>query len=184
MDAIEALLTRNSAPRLTEPAPKGHDLELMFQAALRAPDHAWLKPWRFLTIEGDARLKLADLMVNIRLASGSLSEEDETKLRSKALRAPLIVVVIADTREHPKVPILEQHISAGCAAHSMLIAAHALGYAGVWRTGGLAFDRQFAQGLGLTEAQHIVGFLYLGTREGEPKSLPKRVINDFVKEWN
>ena len=48
MDTIETLLTRKSSPRLNEPSPSKEELELIFQTALRAPDHASLKPWKFI----------------------------------------------------------------------------------------------------------------------------------------
>ena len=39
MDALDLLLNRVSVTRLVEPAPTAAQLELMFRAALRAPDH-------------------------------------------------------------------------------------------------------------------------------------------------
>ena len=67
MDALDALLNRVSAPRLCEPAPDAAQRELLFRAALRAPDHGQLRPWRFLTIEGAAREKLGELFAEIRI---------------------------------------------------------------------------------------------------------------------
>ena len=60
MNAIEAILSRKSAPRLEEPAPNDHELELIYKSALRAPDHAALKPWKFLNVSGEGRRKLAE----------------------------------------------------------------------------------------------------------------------------
>jgi nitroreductase len=50
MDTIETLLTRKSSPRLSEPSPSKDELEIIFQTALRAPDHASLKPWKFIKV--------------------------------------------------------------------------------------------------------------------------------------
>ena len=113
MDALQLLLRRNSSPKLTEPAPSSADLETMFQAALRAPDHARLRPWRFLVIEGEARHRLGDLIVDVM----GLEGEKAQQAKAKPLRAPMIVVVAAKFSEHPKVPEIEQYLSAGCAAH-------------------------------------------------------------------
>jgi nitroreductase len=55
MDTLTALLTRTSQGALTEPAPSADVLNNAFQAALRAPDHRLLRPWRYLVIEGEAR---------------------------------------------------------------------------------------------------------------------------------
>ena len=61
----------------------------------------------------------------------------------------------------------EQQLSAGAACFSLLLAAHALGYAGCWLTEWQAFDARAAKALGVGEAERIAGFVYLGTaREG------------------
>ncbi len=57
-DVLHLLHTRNSAPKLTEPGPDDAALEQILGAALRAPDHARLRPWRFLTVQGERRQAL------------------------------------------------------------------------------------------------------------------------------
>ena len=44
MKLIDSLLERNSARGLIEPFPDSNEMEKIYQAALRAPDHAKLKP--------------------------------------------------------------------------------------------------------------------------------------------
>ena len=56
------------------------------------------------------------------------------------MRAPLVLVVAAVVKENPKVPDIEQIVAAGAAAQNMLVAAHALGLGGFWRTGATAYD--------------------------------------------
>lgn len=184
MDAMELLLGRNSAPRLIEPAPSGDDLERIFQAAMRAPDHARLRPWRFLQIEGEARGELGDLYAGaLRHRKPEVTEVELQKAHRKALRAPLMIVVVVCFSEHPKVPHQEQLLSAGCAAHAMMLACHALGYAGVWRTGDNAFDDVVARGLSLGENEAIVGFLYMGSIDGNYKPLPSMESSEYVTQW-
>lgn len=183
-EVIEQLTTRNSSPRLTTPAPDRTSLEYMFQAALRAPDHAWLQPWRFLVIEGDAREKLGDLFLSALLEKDPGADDTaRSKATNAPLRAPMLVVVICRYTEHPKVPREEQVLSAGCAAHAMLLAAEAQGYAGIWRTGSYATNPLVMRELGLADNESIIGFLYFGTREGREKSLPERKLEDFVQQW-
>ena len=69
MDALDALLNRVSVPRLVEPAPDAAQRELLFRAAMRAPDHALLRPWRFLTVEGAAREQLGELFAQARFGA-------------------------------------------------------------------------------------------------------------------
>lgn len=189
MEALTLLHTRNSASKLTAPAPSGQQLDTMLKAALRVPDHAWLRPWRFLTIEGQALDRLGELFVEaaqVRLATAGAPPMDPLacdKLAAKARRAPLVIVVIAALREHPKVPAVEQLLSAGCAAHSILLAAHAQGFAGIWRTGVNAYDDRINRGLGLSASEQIVGYLYLGSLEGSAKPLRELAVEDFCQAW-
>ena len=62
MQALDALLNRVSVPRLLEPAPTAEQREVLFAAAMRAPDHGQLRPWRFLTVEGPAREQMGTLL--------------------------------------------------------------------------------------------------------------------------
>ncbi|MHA6493849.1 nitroreductase family protein [Pseudomonas borbori] len=185
MDALDGLLNRVSVPRLREPAPDIAQRELLFRAALRAPDHGQLRPWRFLTIEGAAREQLGELFVEALAGASSepLSDEAQAKARAMPLRAPLLVVVIARVHANGKVPAQEQVIAAGCAAHGILLAAHAQGIGAVWRTGELAYNTLVGSRLGLSEAEQIIGFLYLGTPERELRTPPQLQVADFVTAW-
>lgn len=184
MTALNLLQQRNSAPKLEAPAPDAAQLEQMFLAAVRAPDHAWLTPWRFLVVRGEARQRLGELFIEAALARGeALSAEQRQKYLEQPLRAPLLVVVVVRQVEHPKVPAWEQLVSAGCAAHGLLLAAEAQGFAGIWRTGVHAEDRHVATGLGLDGDERVVGFLYMGTRAGAAKPLPRRPLDAFVSDW-
>ncbi|GGJ91648.1 nitroreductase family protein [Pseudomonas matsuisoli] len=184
MDALELLTQRVSIAKLTDPAPDAGQRETFFRAALRAPDHGLLRPWRFLTVEGSARDALGDLFAKA-LEAGEEPPKPEAveKARRNPLRAPLIVVVIARVLKHPKVPALEQRLAAGCAAHGILQAAYAMGIGAIWRSGPLAYDPIVAEGLGLAEYEECLGFLYMGTPDKEPRTAPQLSIADFVSGW-
>lgn len=183
MEAIDALLNRASMPLLEAPGPTESQLEIMFQAALRAPDHGALRPFRFLVIEGEARNRLGELFLEAALhEEPELSEARRTKLLNAPLRAPAMVVVIAVTTEGHKVPVLEQQITAGCAAQNMLHAAYAQGLGAMWRTGAMAYDLHILKGLGLADNEEVIGYLYLGTPVKERKVAPLPVER-FVSQW-
>lgn len=184
MEALDALLNRVSVPRLCEPAPDAAQRELLFRAALRAPDHGQLRPWRFLTIEGAAREQLGELLVTaLQQGPAPVTAETLAKTRAMPLRAPLLVVVIARTQEHPKVPPQEQLLATACAAHGLLLAAHAMGIGAVWRTGELVYTPQVAAGLGLAVDEQVLAFIYLGTPQGERRSPTLLEPKDFVAAW-
>lgn len=184
MDALDALHNRLSIPRVTGPVPTETELDNMFRAALRAPDHGQLRPWRFLRIEGESLERLADLFVAAARADDpALRDIDAQKARAKALRAPLIIVTISKVVEHPSVPELEQDIAAGCATHAMLLAAHAQGIGAVWRTGAMSTHAVIREGLGVAENEKIVAMLYVGQETGTRRALRELPIADFVQSW-
>ncbi|MGH3140271.1 MAG: nitroreductase family protein [Gaiellales bacterium] len=167
MDALEALSTRTSPAALTEPAPDSATMERLLHAAMRAPDHGRLRPWRFIIIDGDARQAFGAILAEaLRAREPSTAESVLDRERAKPLRAPRIVVVAAELRERRGVPEIEQVIAAGAAAQNLLVAAHASGYGGFWRTGQAAYDDTVKHALGLASKDAIVGFIYLGTPTG------------------
>ena len=183
-DILQFLQQRNSASRLVAPAPSAAQLHDIFRAAVRAPDHAWLRPWRFITIAGERRTALGELLEQCLLArTPDADESARIKARSAPMRAPLVVVVVVNVSEHPKVPAVEQRLSAACAAYAILLAAEASGFAGMWRTGAAAYDRALMNGLGLAASEEIIGFLYIGSRDGAAKAIPPLDAADFVSVW-
>ena len=184
METLEALLTRNSVTSLSEPIPTQEEMEVVFQAALRAPDHAWLRPWKFIQVTGEGRKKLGDAFVQTATAGNEeLSEVLVEKAKNAPFRAPMVLVLIADIKEHPKVPEIEQIISTGAAAQNMLLALHDLGYAGVWRTGSMAFNSEITKYMELPEKNRVIGYLYVGTPNGRIKEIPSLDTKEFVTYW-
>jgi nitroreductase len=185
MQAIDALLARRSARALSDPAPDAAALELILACAVRAPDHGRLRPWRFVVIEGGARERFGALLAaQLRRTHPQSSEEALQRERAKALRAPLIVVVAAHCQPLAKIPPVEQVLSAGAAAHAMMLAAMALGFGAMWKTGAAAYDAEVKQALGLEAEAAIVGFLYLGTESAPPAAAPRREWRDLVRHWS
>ncbi len=167
MQALDALLMRRSARALAEPAPDDGALELMFAAAARAPDHGRLRPWRFVVVRNAARERFGALLADqLRRAHPQSAQETLERERLKAFRAPLIIVVAAHCEPAVKIPAIEQTLCAGAAAHAIMLAAFALGFNAMWKTGAAAYDATVKQALGLEPEDAIVGFLYLGTESG------------------
>jgi len=159
MTGIELLLQRQSNPLVTSPAPDAQALEKILAAGMRVPDHACLQPWHFTVITGNGLQRLSDLFVT----SSNKQTANIDKISKMPFRAPMIIVISSQFIEHEKVPKQEQLISVGCCAHAMQMAAFSLGFGAMWRTGELAYNKQVKQGLGISEQDEIVGFLYIGT---------------------
>ncbi|WP_339010552.1 NAD(P)H nitroreductase [Aeromonas popoffii] len=182
MDALTLLLNRHSCGRLADPAPSGEVLDNILKAGLRAPDHGTLTPWQFILFEGEGRERLGNLLAEAARARGE--DDDSVKKCSEApLRAPLLVAVATRYQAHPKVPKLEQELSAGCALMAMQMAAQAQGFNGIWRSGWFIFDERVNEGLGLAPEDQLVGFLYLGTPMLEARKLRELPPDEFVRRF-
>ncbi|MFC3395665.1 NAD(P)H nitroreductase [Brenneria rubrifaciens] len=162
MDALELLLNRRSASRLTMPAPAGEALSNIIQAGMRAPDHGTMQPWRFFVIEGEGLARFSDVLTDAAKDQG-MDDAGIDKARQAPFRAPQIITVVAHCEEHPKVPRWEQIVSAGCAVQSMQMAALAQGFNGIWRSGAWTHSPRVRKAFQCREQDEIVGFLYLGT---------------------
>jgi nitroreductase len=185
MDAIELLKTRASNGKLSEPAPDEASLRIALEAAARAPDHGGLRPWRVHLVRGPARERLGELMAGaLARQNPQASAEELDKTRRKALRAPLVIVVSAVVKAHPKVPEVEQLLAAGNAAHAILLALQAQGYAAIWRTGAPAYDPETKRAFGLGSQDALIGFIYAGTPTQPAPALARPSPEQFTTEWS
>lgn len=184
MDAIEALSTRVSCPKLEEPAPTSAQIDQLMSAAVRAADHGCLKPWRFMLIQGEGLPQLGQVFLKAALEDEpELSEAQQQKTLNMPLRAPAILVAIASCQEHPKVPLIEQQIAAGAATQNIITAAYALGLGAMWRTGAMAYSEVVCEALGLSDHEMIIGFVYLGTPQNGFRTLQPQAPNEFISDW-
>jgi len=184
METLKAIQSRNSVAHLTEPAPTIEEMEEVYKGALRAPDHAWLRPWKYIEIRGDARKKLADCFIKASISSGEeMTDELREKLEKAPFRAPMVIVLAADIKEHPKVPKIEQIISLGASGQNILLALHDMGYSAVWRTGKMAFNKHITDALELPPNYEVIGYLYVGTPSGNIKKLPELDLTNHLTRW-
>ncbi|KAA1173857.1 nitroreductase [Marinobacter salinexigens] len=175
------LLNRRSEPRLQAPAPDKATLEQAFACAARAPDHALLRPWRYLVVEGEGLQALGDLFASA-CSEGSTSQEIE-KARHAPLRAPMVIIGIASPTHHPKVPEVEQVMSAAAGVSFIELALQEAGFGVMWRTGSPAYSPVVHQGLGLEDGESIIAFLYTGTVTSEKPAVPRPELSDYVGRW-
>jgi len=185
MEAMELLLTRYSASKLGAPPPSMEAVDAILEAAAHAPDHGRLKPWRLILIEGDARQAFGEILAKSLAGRNPLAGDQAlAREREKALRAPLIIVVATRCDRSAKIPTVEQILSAGCAAYSVMLAAFAQGLGAFWRTGEAAYDEVVKGALGIASDDQIIGFLYVGTDIGGAPSRPRAVVQELAQRWN
>jgi nitroreductase len=184
MDAMELLLSRESALKLEPPGPDRAALDAIFQSAVRAPDHGRLRPWRFVVIPEDKRVRFGDVMADsMQRREPAASAEMLQRERDKAMRAPIIVVAAAHVQKGHKIAEAEQLAAAVAATQNIMLAANAQGYGAMWKTGASAYDATVKQALGLAPDDDIVGFIYLGKQVGGGIQTPRPAAADYVSIW-
>ena len=183
METIEAIHTRQSIGNV-KPDPVPRELiEKLLSAAVQAPNHYKVRPWRFVVLTGAARERLGEVMAQSFLKKfPDLPSETQVKAvekeRSKPLRSPVLIVVGVDKPSESKVIEIENVCATAAACQNLLLAAHALGLAAKWRTGDPARDPQVKQFLGFEPDQYLIAFLYVGYPEGECGTVDRPSFDD------
>ncbi len=169
---------------LGEPGPGDAELREIFKAAVCAPDHGALRPWRFHVIRGAARRRLSELFAaGVTRRNPDAAEKEIEKEREKPLRSPLTIAVVAKTVMGHKVPPVEQAYSAAAAAMNILNAVHALGFGAKWVTGANCHDAVFRRDFGLDVEDQLIGFIHVGTPLEKPRAPDRPDPAAFVVEW-
>jgi nitroreductase len=182
-ELIDAIRSRRSLGKCTDEVPDVALIRELLEAATWAPNHKQTEPWRFVVLTGDARKELGDAMG--RAAARDIEDPDAAKAAyekavNKPLRAPYVVAVYAVP--NPIVPEVEEIAATAAAVQNMLLAAHALGLAAMWRTGALVFSPEVREFLQMPEVSHMLGTVYIGCPNMEPPVRQRRSINE-VTTW-
>jgi nitroreductase len=167
MDVETAIRTRRTHKAYApEPLPR-KELEGLLELASWAPNHNLTVPWRFRVVGPQALRRLKD-------AAGP---EGAAKLD----RAPTLVVVSCVLAGDPVAEEEDLHATA-VASYIVLLAAHARGFAGYWRTPGLLRTDAGRAAVGLPESERFVGLIHLGHPRQE-KAAPERPGADRVTTY-
>ncbi len=164
--AVAPLVERRSVSpkRLGGSGPGRDDIDRMLKAALRAPDHGGLHPWRVIEFASAQRDALAELFEQEKLRRDPLAPADDLRrAREHATRPPLLLAFVVTPLIRSHVPVREQWLSAGAALGNLLNAAHGLGYGAIILSGERYFDAELTTKLGVAQDEFLAGFVSLGT---------------------
>jgi nitroreductase len=188
MSILETLIDRTSTPpRLMEETdgPTPSDIQDILRAAMSAPDHGSVRPWRFVIIEGDDRAILGRVFADaLKTRDPGATEEAIAKEINRPLRAPVVIAILARVvHDRPNVPEIEQIVATACAAQNMLLAANAKGFGGILLTGKNAKDKNVRAFFGLKPGDEIVSFLYLGKSKSDQPTKPRPDPAQFIEKF-
>jgi len=181
MDAIDALMSRRSYARcnLVQPAPSKSQIETILQAAMSVPDHGNLKPWRFILVEGQG---IQDLSMLVKQKySSKMSEEDVDAFVQEIAMTPMMLFVCSDLTLDHRVSVLDQQLAGAAACEHILLAIHALDFAGIWHTS--EADGDLRHLLNLKKEDEILGVLSIGTPKKTSKA-KRKSFSDYTQTWD
>jgi len=169
MDVFEAIHNRYSQGKV-KPDPVPRELiEKMLHAAVQAPNHYKVRPWRFVVLTGEGLRKLGDVMAaSQEERHPEFPSEAFDKCRALPLRAPVVIAVGVDKPSEAKVLEIENVCAAAAATQNLLLAA-----TDIW-----ARDAKVKEFLGFVADQLIIGFIYLGYPEFASEPVPRSSFED------
>jgi nitroreductase len=167
MSVFETIQRRRSIGKMTEQVPTKEQIEQLLEAAIHAPNHHKVEPWRFFVLAGKVREELGGIMESslAKRLSDTQNEKVQAQLakeRHKPLRSPVLIIVASEAPEQGNVLDIENVEAVAASVENMLLTAEELGLAAMWRTGDAAYDPRVKAWLGLKAEDHIVAILYLG----------------------
>ncbi|MAY63102.1 MAG: nitroreductase [Rhizobiales bacterium] len=182
--ALKAYLeTRRSIPafQMGEPGPSTEEILEMLTLARRVPDHGKLAPWRFIVYRGEERERVSRELSEIAIANNpDISDNLRQVEQTRFTRAPVVVGVVSRAAPHVKIPVWEQHLSAGAVCLNLIMAANALGYSSNWITEWYAFDKSVYPILGVKDDEQVAGFIHIGTPQVPPTERARPELGDIV----
>jgi nitroreductase len=167
LELEEAIRTRRTHKAYAPEPVDRATLDELFELARWAPNHKLTNPWRFRVLGSNAldRLKAA---------------ADDPIAAAKLDRAPTLVVVSAAQTGDPVVD--EEDVCATAAAvYAVLLAAHARGLAGYWRTPAIIRTPSGREAVGIPDSERVLGLLHLGHPRQEPRAPERAPVHDVVE---
>ena len=167
MEVEEAIRTRRTH-KAYRPEPVDRALiEELLDLARWAPNHNLTNPWRF-------RILGPQSLARLKQAAGA-------EAAAKLDRAPTLVVAsVIETGD----PIRDEEdlCAAAVASYIVLLAAHARGLAGYWRTPDVLRTPEGRAAVGIPDGERFVGLIHLGHPIQERRT-PERAPADQVVEF-
>jgi nitroreductase len=181
MEIFEAIHGRMTIGKVKQEPLTRDIVEKLLSAAVQAPNHHKVRPWRFVVVSGNGRNKMGEVMAASFLERNpDAGPESLDKTRALPLRAPVVIAIGVDKPEEPRIDQIENISAASAAGMNILLAAHALGLGAKWNTGDWARDSKLKEFLGFASDQYIVGFIYVGLPDIVPEPYIRKGFEDRV----
>lgn len=167
--------------RLIAPGPDDAQFFAMLEAAAAAPDHGQLLPWRFIQVPDSQRARLGEVFAQaLAERDAAATPEQLEQAREKAFRSPRLLLLVLDAqRGDPEVDLSERLISAGAAVQNVLLVATAQGFGSALTSGKALKSTVLRRCFSLTEAEHAVCFISIGSVASRRPARPRPALSDY-----
>jgi nitroreductase len=165
MDLDTAIRTRRTHKAFRPTPVPRVVLDELFDLARWAPNHNLTNPWRFRVVGPDA-------LARLKQAAGA-------EAAPKLDRAPTLVVCSCVLSGDPVQDEEDLHATA-CAAYIVLLAAHARGLAGYWRTPEVLRSDQGRDAVRLPADERFVSLIHLGEPVQERQAPDRAAVAETV----
>lgn len=188
-ETLALLARRRSTPikMLGGPGPDADALKDIIRIAARVPDHRRVGPWRFIIIDGETDgPALGEALEPIRAKELGSDYTDAERMATRELfmRAPVAICVVSSPDYNHKTPVWEQELSAGAVCQNLLLAANAMGWAGIWLSEWCAFSQEAKAVFGVSPEEKVAGFIHLGTAKAAPPERPRPDLDERISNWS
>jgi nitroreductase len=165
MDLEEAMRTRRTHKVFGAQAVPRETVEELLELARWAPNHNLTNPWRFRVL-GPRSL-------------AALKQAAGPEAAAKLDRAPTLVVA-SQARSEDAVQDEEDLCAVSAAISYVLLAAHARGLAGYWRTPGVLRTPEGRAAVGVPDGERVLGLVHLGPRRQDKQPPERRPSGEYV----
>jgi nitroreductase len=165
MELEDAIRTRRTHKVYGDEPVARETLEELLELARWAPNHNLTNPWRF-------RVMGPDSLAELKRAAGP-------EAAAKLDRAPTLVVA-SQVRSDDAQQDEEDLCAVSAAIAYVLLAAHARGLAGYWRTPEVLRSAEGRAAVGIPDNERVLGLIHLGPPR-QDKEPPERLpTGDYV----
>ena len=168
MNVDDAIRTRRTHKAFAPEALPRPLIDELLELARWVPNHNLTNPWRFRVL-GPQTLE-------------ALKQAAAPEGAAKLDRAPTLIAATTKRSDDP-VQDEEDLCATACATYAVLLAAHARGLAGYWRTPGVLRTSAGLEALGIGPDERFVALIHLGWPRQErqpPERLPPRDVVNYL----
>jgi nitroreductase len=165
VDAEEAIRSRRTHKAYGPEPVDRETLDELLELARWAPNHHLTIPWRFRVL-GPQTL-------------AALKEAAGPEAAAKLDRAPTLIAA-SFVRSDDPLQDEEDLCAAAVATYIVLLAAHARGLAGYWRTPGVLRTPEGCAAIGLPDDERFIGLIHLGPPRQEREAPERPAPDEYV----